>query len=85
MFCCFAIIFTFYILYRPKAELEKQAAKRKAEDERISKLSAADQRKVSGLSTLSNLSYADSSLAYQALERERKRAIKKSQGKVVKK
>ena len=47
------------------AAAEKLAAKRKKEDERMSKLSASEQKKV--------------------LERERKRAIKKSQGKVQKK
>jgi len=44
---------------------EKLAAKKKAEDERLSRLSAAEQKK--------------------ALERDRKRTIKKQQGKVVRK
>lgn len=44
---------------------EKKAAKRKAEQDRISRLSAAEQKKI--------------------LERDRKRALKKSQGKVVRK
>lgn len=47
------------------AAAEKLAAKKKKEDERMSKLSASEQKKV--------------------LERDRKRAIKKSQGKVQKK
>jgi len=44
---------------------DKKAAKRKAEEERVAKLSAAEQRKY--------------------LEKERKRSIRKSQGKVVRK
>ncbi|KAH7914334.1 DUF1682-domain-containing protein [Hygrophoropsis aurantiaca] len=50
---------------REEAAEDKKAAKRKAEQERISKLSAAEQKKI--------------------LERDRKRAMKKSQGKVVRK
>ncbi|KAH7929470.1 DUF1682-domain-containing protein [Leucogyrophana mollusca] len=50
---------------REEAAEDKKAAKRKAEQDRVSRLSAAEQKKI--------------------LERDRKRAIKKSQGKVVRK
>jgi len=50
---------------KEEAVEEKKAAKRKAEQDRISRLSAAEQKKI--------------------LERDRKRALKKSQGKVVRK
>ncbi|KAI0695727.1 hypothetical protein BC835DRAFT_933020 [Cytidiella melzeri] len=47
---------------REEAEIEKAAKKKKAEEERLSKLSAAEQKK--------------------ALEREKKRAMRKTQGKM---
>ncbi|KAI5124997.1 hypothetical protein M0805_007421 [Coniferiporia weirii] len=50
---------------REEAELDKAAARKKAEDERIGKLSAAEQKK--------------------ELERDRKRQVRKAQGKTVKK
>jgi hypothetical protein len=53
-------------------------AKRKAEEERISRLSGAEQKKVNFHSE-----YAFQLLMYspQILERDRKRSIRKSQGK----
>jgi hypothetical protein len=51
--------------YNYQAENDKAAAKRKAIEEKLSKLSAAEQKKV--------------------LERERKRALRKTQGRVVRK
>ncbi|EGO27566.1 hypothetical protein SERLADRAFT_461258 [Serpula lacrymans var. lacrymans S7.9] len=50
---------------KEEAAEDKKAAKRKAEEDRLSRLSAAEQKK--------------------ALERDRKRAMKKSQGKVMRK
>lgn len=48
-----------------QAREDQKAAKRKAEDERVSKLSSGEQQKI--------------------LERERKRSIRKTQGKTVRK
>lgn len=59
----------------------KKAAKRKAEEERIAKLSAADQKKVR-CHRRSRKPVRSS--AMQILERERKRSIRKQQGKLAK-
>lgn len=60
---------------------DKKAAKRKAEQERVSRLSAAEQKKVFLLVPGSTLF----TIPHQILDRERKRALKRSQGKVVRK
>lgn len=65
---------------KEEAAEEKAAAKKRAEEERLSKLSAADQKKVC------IVFFPSIQLTYfymlQALEREKKRAIRKTQGKV---
>lgn len=65
--CCIfnTMMFNMLTTFSPKAENDKAAAKRKAIEEKLSKLSAAEQKKV--------------------LERERKRALRKTQGKVARK
>ncbi|KAH0839735.1 DUF1682-domain-containing protein [Lanmaoa asiatica] len=62
---------------------DKMTAKRKAEQDRVAKLSAAEQKKV--LVLLSHISFTISHPNRQLLERTHKRAIRKSQGKVVRK
>lgn len=68
---------------KEEAAEDKKAAKRKAEQERISRLSAADQKKVYPL--LAGSRIFCSPCPHQILDRERKRAVKRSQGKVVRK
>lgn len=58
---------------------EKAAAKRKAEEERLSRLSAADQKKVSSVLCEQDVC---SHQHPQAMDREKKRAMRKSQGRV---
>jgi hypothetical protein len=60
----------------------KKAAKRRAEEDRIAKLSAGDQKKVRGHRRPKKWSFYRSNL--QILERERKRSIRKQQSKVAK-
>lgn len=60
----------------------KKAAKRKVEEERIAKLSAADQKKVHPLPSLTKLGSLIGK--NQVLERERKRSIRKQQTKLSK-
>lgn len=68
---------------REELEAEKAAAKKKAEDERLSKLSAADQKKVcpAKLSLIPSSFRTDHATILQELEREKKRLMRKSQGK----
>ncbi|KAL4081882.1 hypothetical protein V8B97DRAFT_2031502 [Scleroderma yunnanense] len=66
---------------REEADEDKRNARRKAEEERIAKLSASEQKKV--ISPLPLIFRAF--MSAQLLEREHKRAIKKSQGKLVRK
>ncbi|KAG9317279.1 DUF1682-domain-containing protein [Chiua virens] len=68
---------------REEAAEDKKAAKRKAEQDKIAKLSPAEQKKVAFL--CSWVYYAISHFNLQLLERNHKRAVKKSQGKVVRK
>lgn len=67
---------------REEAELEKAAAKKKAEEERLSKLSAADQKKVRDSLSSPCVVFTNFWSSTQELERERKRMIRKTQGKV---
>ena len=70
---------------REKKEEEAEAklvAKKKAKDEHLSKLSAADQAKVCIADVFSFVRLTDYS---QELEKERKRTMRKAQGKVVRK
>ncbi len=61
----------------------KLAAKRRAEEERIAKLSAAEQQKVIRTNWISFFMLTPS--VVQLLERDRKRSMRKTQGKMVKK
>ena len=65
---------------REEADAEKAAAKKKAEDERLSKLSAAEQKKVS--KHLYVCLRHDVNVRRQAMDREKKRLLRKTQGKV---
>ena len=77
---------------RAEAEAERAAAKKKAEEERLAKLSAAEQKKVSVRVDLASVRDSEACLlgsdeglcvvVLQALEREKKRLLRKSQGKV---
>lgn len=67
---------------REEAEAEKAAAKKKTEEERLSKLSATEQRKVRGFVRLCWVG-ADF-LFVQELEKEKKRLLRKTQGKIAK-
>jgi len=64
-----------------EAEENKRAAKKKAEEDKVSKLSAAEQKKVSNVLDSDSL-YLDRDRP-QFEEKERKRAIRKQQGKMV--
>jgi len=68
---------------REEAADAKLAAKRRAEEERIAKLSAAEQQKVIRTNCLSFFMLTPS--VVQLLERDRKRNMRKTQGKMVKK
>jgi hypothetical protein len=69
---------------REEAADAKLAAKRRAEEERIARLSAAEQQKVILLTcTISFFLLIPS--VHQLLERDRKRNMRKTQGKIVKK
>lgn len=72
---------------REEAADAKLAAKRRAEEDRIAKLSAAEQQKV--IRTLTRTICLSFFLltpsVYQLLERDRKRNMRKTQGKIVKK
>lgn len=62
----------------------KAAAKRKAEEERIAKLSPAEQKKV--INWIHVTAYLNSGyFLIQELEKERRRQLRKSQSKVVRK
>lgn len=66
---------------KEEAAEEKAAAKKKAEEERVSKLSAAEQKKVCDICCLLMFMPLLNG-ASQALEREKKRAMRRTQGKV---
>jgi hypothetical protein len=61
------------------------AAKKKAEEERISKLSAAEQKKVGGHVSLFKSRSSINDNPSQALDRDRKRATRKQQSKSARK
>lgn len=67
---------------REEAEADKAAAKKKAEDERLSKLSAAEQHKV--CTPVSRVvTFTEPVMCrVQEREREKKRLLRKSQGRV---
>lgn len=68
---------------REEAADAKLAAKRRAEEERIAKLSAAEQQKV--IHHNLPLILSAHTIRLQLLERDRKRNMRKTQGKIVKK
>jgi uncharacterized protein YifE (UPF0438 family) len=67
---------------REEAADAKLAAKRRAEEERVARLSAAEQQKVI---LLVYTPLVLSAHLYQLLDRDRKRSMRKTQGKIVKK
>jgi hypothetical protein len=69
---------------REEAAEAKVVAKRRAEEERIASLSAAEQQKVIPL-FFSSRSFLLTPFKHQLLERDRKRNLRRTQGKIVKK